>query len=148
LKVPDIDTLQQLISLVETNQLDELSVAEENCSVTIRCEVEAPPAPLADPAAGQTPSATPPPPPEPKRNLVHITSPIVGVFYRAPEPTADPYVSVGSLVDEGTVVGLVEAMKVFNEIYAGVRGRVVEIPAENEQLVSRGETLVLIDPAG
>ena len=70
---------------------------------------------------------------------------MVGIFYRSPAPDADPFVEIGSVVDEGDVVGLVEAMKVFNEIEAEVRGRVVEIPAANEQLVNRGDPLVILE---
>jgi len=151
LKLPDLETVRQLISLVEQNELEELSVTTGEQSLTLRREIEPPPAAAPEARAIPPTEAAPPtataPPPESQKNLVHVSSPIVGVFYRAPDPDSEPYVKEGALVDETTVVGLVEAMKVFNEIVAGVHGRVVAIPAQNEQLVSRGETLVLIDPA-
>jgi acetyl-CoA carboxylase biotin carboxyl carrier protein len=150
-KLPDVNVLQRLVALVESNQLEELTVESGAAAVTVRRTVEVPRAVASVSAALEpvlTSTAEPATPAEDRRNLVHITSPIIGVFYRAPDPTSGPYVTVGTMVEEGTVVGLVEAMKVFNEIVAEVRGRVVELPAANEQLVSRGETLVIIDPLG
>jgi acetyl-CoA carboxylase biotin carboxyl carrier protein len=70
-----------------------------------------------------------------------ITSPMVGTFYRAPAPDAEPYVQVGSRVTEKTIVCIVEAMKLMNEIEADCRGEIVEILAENGQLVEFGQPL-------
>jgi acetyl-CoA carboxylase biotin carboxyl carrier protein len=73
-----------------------------------------------------------------------IKSPMVGTFYRAPAPDAPPYVEVGSKVNEKTVVCIVEAMKLMNEIEAEVSGEVVEVLAENGQLVEYGQPLFKI----
>lgn len=70
-----------------------------------------------------------------------IKSPMVGTFYRAPSPEDDPYVSVGSQVEPSTIVCIVEAMKLFNEIEAEVSGEIVEILVENEELVEYGQPL-------
>ncbi|GGA68083.1 acetyl-CoA carboxylase biotin carboxyl carrier protein [Ornithinibacillus halotolerans] len=70
-----------------------------------------------------------------------ITSPMVGTFYAAPNPESDPYVSVGSKVNKDTVVCIVEAMKLFNEIEAEVSGKIVEILVENGELVEYGQPL-------
>ena len=151
MNLPDVNVLQQLVALVEGNQLEDLTVESGSAAVTVRRTVAPPPAPVSASAAlapVAAAAAEPMVPAEDRRNLVHITSPIIGVFYHSPDPASEPYVTAGSVVEEGTVVGLVEAMKVFNEIVAEVRGRVVELPAANEQLVSRGETLVIIDPLG
>jgi acetyl-CoA carboxylase biotin carboxyl carrier protein len=78
-------------------------------------------------------------------DLVHVASPMVGVFYRSPAPGAPSFVEVGSEVEVGQTVGLVEAMKVFNEIVSEVAGRVVAVSVQNEQLVQMGETLVIIE---
>lgn len=78
--------------------------------------------------------------------LHKITSPMVGTFYAAPNPDADPYVSVGTKVQENTVVCIVEAMKLFNEIEAEVKGEIVEILVENGQLVEYGQPLFLVKP--
>ncbi|MPZ61453.1 MAG: acetyl-CoA carboxylase, biotin carboxyl carrier protein [Propionibacteriales bacterium] len=79
-------------------------------------------------------------------DLVTVDAPVVGVFYRSPEPGAPPFVEVGMQVDEDTTVGLVEVMKMFNSVPAGVRGEVVELFAENEAFVEYGQPLMAIRP--
>ncbi|WP_243290202.1 acetyl-CoA carboxylase biotin carboxyl carrier protein [Bacillus sp. FJAT-47783] len=79
-------------------------------------------------------------------NLHKITSPMVGTFYSSPNPDASPYVSPGSKVDHSTVVCIVEAMKLFNEIEAEVKGEIVEVLVENGQLVEYGQPLFLVKP--
>ncbi|MDQ0337731.1 acetyl-CoA carboxylase biotin carboxyl carrier protein [Caldalkalibacillus uzonensis] len=78
--------------------------------------------------------------------LHKIVSPMVGTFYRAPAPDADPYVKEGDKVTETTVVCIVEAMKLMNEIEAEVRGEIVEVLVENGQLVEYGQPLFLVKP--
>jgi acetyl-CoA carboxylase biotin carboxyl carrier protein len=75
-----------------------------------------------------------------------IPSPMVGTFYRAPKPDAKPYVEVGSVVEAGEVVCIVEAMKMMNEIQSEVRGRVIKIMAENGKPVEYGQPLFLLEP--
>lgn len=77
-------------------------------------------------------------------NLHQIVSPMVGTFYRAPAPDAPPYVEVGDQVNEKTVVCIVEAMKLMNEIEAEVSGEIVAIHAENGQLVEYGQPLFTV----
>jgi acetyl-CoA carboxylase biotin carboxyl carrier protein len=79
-------------------------------------------------------------------NLVPIASPVVGTFYRAPAPDADPFVDVGTVVEPGQTVCIVEAMKIMNEIEAETRGRVVQILAQNAQPVEYGQKLFLLEP--
>ncbi len=79
-------------------------------------------------------------------NLHKITSPMVGTFYAASSPEAGNYVEVGSKVTNDTVVCIVEAMKLFNEIEAEVKGEIVEILVENGQLVEYGQPLFLVKP--
>jgi acetyl-CoA carboxylase biotin carboxyl carrier protein len=78
---------------------------------------------------------------------VSIDAPMVGTFYRASSPTAEPYVSVGDLVKEGQILCIIEAMKLMNEIESKVAGRVVKIFVENAHPVEFGQSLFLIDPA-
>jgi acetyl-CoA carboxylase biotin carboxyl carrier protein len=78
---------------------------------------------------------------------VTIEAPMVGTFYRASSPTADPYVSEGDLVKEGQILCIIEAMKLMNEIESKVAGRVVKIFVENAHPVEFGQSLFLIDPA-
>ncbi|TXK89592.1 acetyl-CoA carboxylase biotin carboxyl carrier protein [Parageobacillus sp. SY1] len=79
-------------------------------------------------------------------NLHKITSPMVGTFYAAPSPDAPPYVKVGDKVKTDTVVCIIEAMKLFNEIEAEVNGEIVEVLVENGQLVEYGQPLFLVKP--
>ncbi len=76
-----------------------------------------------------------------EKALHKINSPIVGTFYRAPSPTADPFVKVGSQVKPGSVLCIIEAMKLMNEIESDVAGEIVEIYVENGQPVEYGQSL-------
>ncbi|HSH25503.1 MAG TPA: acetyl-CoA carboxylase biotin carboxyl carrier protein, partial [Massilibacterium sp.] len=78
--------------------------------------------------------------------LVKIKSPMVGTFYSQPSPDQPAYVKVGDKVDEESVVCIVEAMKLFNEIEAEVKGEIVEVLVENEELVEYGQPLFLVKP--
>jgi oxaloacetate decarboxylase alpha subunit len=82
----------------------------------------------------------------PDDDLEAIPSPMVGTFYRAPNPNADPFVEVGDVVQPGQVIGIVEAMKLMNEIEADRVGEIVEIPVANGQPVEYGETIFRIRP--
>ncbi|GAB4543420.1 MAG: acetyl-CoA carboxylase biotin carboxyl carrier protein [Thermodesulfovibrionia bacterium] len=84
--------------------------------------------------------------PSEEANLVTITSPIVGIFYRSPSPDASPFVEEGSTVKKGQVLCIVEAMKLMNEIESDVDGIVKKILVENGQPVEYGEPLFLIEP--
>ncbi|RMH22573.1 MAG: acetyl-CoA carboxylase biotin carboxyl carrier protein, partial [Acidobacteria bacterium] len=88
-----------------------------------------------------------PPPEELPPGLHRLTSPIVGTFYRAPSPDADPFVDVGDRVRKGQVLCIVEAMKLMNEIESDVDGEIVEILPENGQPIEYGEPLFLIKTA-
>lgn len=79
-------------------------------------------------------------------NLHKITSPMVGTFYQSPSPDTDAYVKVGSKVSSDSVVCIVEAMKLFNEIEAEVNGEIVEILVKDGQLVEYGQPLFLVKP--
>ncbi len=79
--------------------------------------------------------------------MVPITAPLLGTFYVAPEPGAPPFTQVGATVTEDTTVGLIEVMKVFNSVRAGVKGVVTEVVAQNGQFVEHGETLFLVKPS-
>jgi acetyl-CoA carboxylase biotin carboxyl carrier protein len=98
---------------------------------------------------GHAPAAAAPPagaPAAPPSHLVEIKSPMVGTFYSAPEPGAEPYVKVGSRVATGQVVCIIEAMKIMNEIESEVAGVVREILTENAQPVEFGQPLFRVDP--
>lgn len=78
--------------------------------------------------------------------LLTVTAPLLGTFYVAPEPGAAPFTHVGANVTEDTTVGLIEVMKVFNSVRAGVKGTIVEAVAQNGQFVEYGQTLFLVKP--
>jgi acetyl-CoA carboxylase biotin carboxyl carrier protein len=80
--------------------------------------------------------------------LMGIRAPLPGTFYRAPKPGADPYVEVGSRVEEDTVVGLLETMKLFNSVYANVRGEVVEFLIDDAEPAGQDAVLILVRPEG
>lgn len=99
------------------------------------------------PAGGDLPAAEPAPSDvDDERELVLVTSPMVGTFYRAPEPGAAPFVSVGDEVEPGQVVGIVEAMKLMNHIVAEAAGTVAEVRVADAAPVEFGEPLVALSP--
>src|SRR5262245_13849297 len=144
--------LRRLIRLVQRTGIGELEVSAGGRAVRISTVPGAAPAsgavvPVAAAHAAPAAAANAPAAPAKSEKHVAITSPMVGTFYRAPAPDADPYSEVGSMVEIGQTVCIVEAMKLMNEIESEVRGRVVEILVENQQPVEFGQKLFLIDPA-
>lgn len=108
----------------------------------------------AEAPAQEAAAPAPAPAPEPKAdtaaagsgNGVEVKSPMVGTFYASPKPGADPFVKVGDTVEVGQVLGIVEVMKLMNNIEAKTAGTVNEILAENEDAVEHGQTLMIIEP--
>lgn len=100
------------------------------------------PAPAAAPAAAPAPQALP------DDSLIEITAPIVGIFYTAPEPGAEPFVTPGQTIDAEATVGIIEVMKVFNTVPAGVSGTVVRRLVENGDFVEFGQAIFLVRPDG
>lgn len=110
-----------------------------------------PSAPAGWPAPAAAPAAAPAPVEEAPRaasTLKDIRSPMVGTYYAAPEPGAEPYVKVGSRVSAGQTVCIIEAMKIMNEIEAEVSGVVREVCVEDAQAVEFGHVLFRVDPNG
>ena len=148
----DLKELKALLRLMEGNDVEELEVEEGGRRVRIRRRSgDVTPAVLvrsnqtgqpgakivAGPVANAIETA----------GLVSIESPMVGTFYRSPAPGADPYVKEGDLIQKGTVVCIVEAMKLMNEIESDVAGRIVKIVAENGKPVEFGQALFLVEPS-
>jgi acetyl-CoA carboxylase biotin carboxyl carrier protein len=94
-----------------------------------------------------TPSAAPTPPPSKDSNLVEITSPMVGTFYRAPAPDEPAFVEVGDRISSGQTVCIIEAMKLMNELEAEVTGEIVEILVKNADPVEFGQPLMRVKPS-
>lgn len=120
--------------------LQELEIATES----VRIHIERADAPVIPAVAAVQPPQAPPAAETP--NWVPIESPMTGMFYRGPSPSEPPYVEEGDLVYEGQTIGLIEAMKVFNEIPASMTGVVRRIVAQNASLVQQGEVLMLLEP--
>ena len=148
--------IRQLIRLVQRTGIGELEVSSGDRTVRIAAQSHLPVNVGFSPAAAFAPAreglaaageGTAPFVPQVTANLAAITSPMVGTFYRAPAPDADPYVDSGDMVEVGQTVCIVEAMKLMNEIESEHRGRVVKILVENAQPVEFGQKLFLIEPA-
>ena len=147
----------ELIQLVGSSGVAIVEVEHAGSRLRIegRVQVAAPPA--APSAAASTSQPVPEAPaavtsepeaaPTEDEKLHGVSSPIVGTFYRAPNPDADPYVKVGDFVEPGQTLCIVEAMKLMNEIESDVSGTVVKVLPENAQPVEYGENLFLVRPA-
>ncbi len=136
--------LKELIKLMADNDLTELDLQDDKERVAIK-RGHGGPAPHVVHAPA-TAAAAPSEAPAADSGLVPITSPMVGSFYAAAAPDAEPFVNVGTRVDENTVVCIVEAMKVFNEIKAQVSGAIEKILVENGQAIEFGQELYLVRP--
>ncbi len=143
-KLP-LDELRQLVELAQAHGLAELEVSQGETRIRIRREV----ARAEMPVAAALPTGAPAPVGQPERTeagLVTIEAPMVGTFYHAPSPTAEPYVKEGDTVKEGQVLCIIEAMKLMNEIESKVSGRISKILVENSQPVEFGQPLFLVEP--
>jgi oxaloacetate decarboxylase alpha subunit len=149
--------LKRLIRLVQRTGIGELELNSGGRSVRISASPSngaqgalVVGTPLAAPdrpaAAAPVPGPAASEPAAPAANQRAVVSPMVGTFYRAPAPDADPFVEVGDVVEVGQTVCIIEAMKLMNEIEAETKGRVAQILVENAQPVEFGQKLFLIDP--
>ena len=131
--------------------LDELRLTEAEISIgDVRVRVQRAAAPALSAPASAEPNAAAPPDSvvivERPANMVTVEAPMVGTFYRASAPTAEPYVREGDVVKEGQIVCIIEAMKLMNEIETKAAGRVSKILVENGQAVEYGQPLFSIEP--
>ena len=154
----DLDTLKQILDLVREHELSELEVEQDGIRVKVRKDAPGaghgapawPPA-VAGPSgasAADAPSAAAIPSPltlsDAEIDLAVVKSPIVGTFYRSPEPGAPAFVDVGTAVKKGQVLCIIEAMKLMNEIDSEYDGEVVAVYVESGQSVQYGERLFAI----
>jgi len=168
----DLSYVKKLIKLLSESDVEELEIEEEGKKIRLtKSRPMSAPAAFAPPpmatyavpqsapggpapatpyapaglaAGGPVPAALPPPSGE---RMHEVKSPIVGTFYRAPAPDAAPFVQVGSSVEVGTVLCIVEAMKLMNEIECDMAGKVAKILVENGQPVEYDQTLFLVEKA-
>ena len=155
----DIRKLKELVRLMVANDLTELDLRDEQETVTLRrpgpqqtpvmmaphAMMQAAPAVATAPAAAASPAEAAPVA-DPMEGLIAIESPMVGTFYASPSPDKPTFVKVGDTINAETVVCLIEAMKIFNEIKAEVSGTVEKIVPASGDSVEFGQSLFLIRP--
>ena len=144
----DLIYVKKLVKLLSESAVDEIEIEEDGKKIRVAKHATPAPAMQHAPAPGVMPVGFPSEPAAPAAappaagpNLHEIKSPIVGTFYRAPAPDAAPFVQVGTVIQPGTVLCIVEAMKLMNEIQAEVAGQIVKIYVENGQPVEYGQPL-------
>ena len=154
----DVDRIRRLVELMEQHDLREVDLRQSEqrirlcrgaemvyASPTPLSAVAAPPAPLAATPLAAAPTPPGPPPEIAEDHIVVVRSPMVGTFYARPNSNADPYVKIGDMVAPETTLCLIEAMKVFNEIPAETRGKLVAVLVDEEEPVDHGRPLFKID---
>ncbi len=143
----NLDEIRALIDLLSETDISEIEIEKEGVKVKLRRERTKTPQEVEErPPQPPVPAPVSAPGVEDTSHLVTVTSPIVGTFYRAASPDAEPFVEVGTRVGKGQVLCIIEAMKLMNEIESEVEGVVVKILVENGQSVEYGEPLFLIEP--
>ncbi len=154
--------IQDLIDFISKSGLDEVNIETEEFKIKVKKNSEvktqmvqaAAPAPQPVAAQAPAPANTPPAPEKPKDtgsaeegNYLTIKSPMIGTFYRTPNPESPNFVNVGDSVKAGDTVCIVEAMKLFNEIESDVTGKIVKILVDNASPVEYDQPLFLVDPS-
>jgi acetyl-CoA carboxylase biotin carboxyl carrier protein len=159
----DLNYIKKLVKIIDACDISEIEIDEEGTKIRVvknkpsKNEVPqiiqyAPPAAMQIAAPAPVTEGSKPKEEEkpaekaPEKNLIEVRSPIVGTFYRAPSPNADPYVQVGQSVGIGTVLCIIEAMKLMNEIESETSGKIAKILVENAQPVEYNQVLFLIEP--
>ena len=157
----DFDEIKQILEMMREHDVAEFELERDDLKLRLRKNASglwtgaqppapgayAPPLPQAAPAAAAPESGAAAGPPDEALDLAVVKSPIVGTFYRAPEPGARPFADIGDTVRKGQVLCIIEAMKLMNEINAECDGEVVKCYVENGQAVQYGERLFAIKPS-
>lgn len=143
----NLEEMKKLIQMVSESGVDRFEYKDDKFSVkigknetkVISGAVSAAPALQAAPRRADVEEAK-----EPELEGTPVTAPLVGTFYEAPSEGADPFVKVGDKVEAGQVIGIVEAMKLMNEVESEVSGTVVAVVAKNGEMVEYGQPLILV----
>ena len=160
----DLKEIQALIKFVSTSGVDEVEISQKDFKIAIKKNQNsgtaqivhaAMPQPSAIQVASLAPAAAPAqaapvaaaPAPAKADNLITIKSPMVGTFYRTPNPDSPSFVNVGDDVKPGKIVCIIEAMKLFNEIESEVSGKIVKVLVDNATPVEYDQPLFLVEPA-
>jgi acetyl-CoA carboxylase biotin carboxyl carrier protein len=145
-----LELIDRLERLLEKSGLSEIEIEADGTAVVLRSPAAvAPPAVATGAQAVGQPALAAAAEPEPAAasNIAAVIAPLTGLYYGSPSPGAAPYVEVGGDVHVGQVIGLIEAMKLFNEIKSDVAGRVARICVENGALVKAKQPLIELEPA-
>lgn len=157
----DFKQIQELIKMINKSNIGELTIEQKDFKVTIKqkedhvthvvsaAPAHAVPVAMAAPvaAAPAASDSAKPAPAEAPSNTITIKSPMIGTFYRKASPDKPNLVDVGSEVSAGTVVCIIEAMKLFNEIESEVKGRIVKVLVDDASPVEYDQPLFLVEPA-
>jgi len=146
-----IKEIKDMISLMNENSLTELEIEKEGVRIKLRKgsggierAVEmVPQLPAASQSEKSAPSAAEK---TEKKNTLDVKSPMVGTFYRAASPESPAYVNMGDIISPGQVICIIEAMKLMNEIKSEVKGKIIDIQADNSEPVEFGQVLFVIEP--
>ncbi len=142
-----IEKISKLVEIMNENDLVEIQLEEENLKIKLKkpgCNMIAAPAMMPQNMAPIMPSAAPAAAADDTAGLTPVPSPIVGTFYSAPSPDAEAFVSVGDNVSADTVICIVEAMKIMNEVKAEISGTIEKILVKNGEPVEYGQPLFLV----
>ncbi len=154
----DLKDIKAIIDLMRKNSVSEFELEKQDFKIRLKrgtnggsigtaADDVLPVAYVAPPVVGAPAVLAAPPPPTAAVNEVDVKSPMIGTFYRAPSPESAPYIEVGSEVNPDTVVCIIEAMKVMNEIKAEVKGVIAQVLVENAKPVEFGQPLFKVRPA-
>ena len=146
----DIALVKELLALLDNSSATTIEIRKGFTTYRVSREAHqaapAPALPQVAPAAPGTPAAPAAAPAPAAPRLIEVKSPMVGTFYRAPEPGAEPYVKAGSRVSTGQTLCIIEAMKIMNELEAEVSGTIREVLIEDAQPVEFGQVLFRVEP--
>lgn len=148
------DDINHILNLIDQSDFNELKLEMGDVKLELRRRgTSAAPAASPAPVASQpqaAPTAEPAPAPAAPASVgggTDVPAPLLGTFYHAPKPGAAAFVQVGDTVTEDSVIGIIEVMKLMNQVVSGVAGTVTEIVAPNGELVEHGQTLIRVQPA-
>jgi acetyl-CoA carboxylase biotin carboxyl carrier protein len=138
------DDVREILRIIDESDLDELRIETDGLSLHV-LRGGATSAFEPDPVAERRAPAPRGAASEDESDGLTIASPEIGIFHRAPAPGATPFVEIGTVVEAGTIVGIVEVMKMMNSVAAGISGTIVEVLVENAQLVEYGQPLFRVE---
>ncbi len=159
----DFKQIQELIRMINKSNIGEVLIEEKGFKLTIKQKQDAVQQFVTGPTSTYAPASLPPPSTAPfsttaeekakpatelpAANLVTVKSPMIGTFYRGASPDKPAFVNIGDEITQGTVVCIIEAMKLFNEIESEVKGKIVKVLAEDASPVEYDQPLFLVEPS-